>query len=746
MELVRADTACTNGSAGVRGASQTRQPDSVTVLAEGVPALLKDGVFSAPVQMMAPFSTDQKAAARGMEYSQCAGCQLMALATGFDSAALNAILTDELAGNPNSLIVVRVGLNPANWWRNAHPNDMIVSSGGATSDFVSPSSMAWNADCRKRLAEMVKFVESRPYADHIIGYLLAAYNGGEWNLAGPTRYEDLSPANLAAFQSWAQAKYHSDIKALKAAWNDTAIDSFNSITIPTAADRQAADLGPLFNPALRRKVIDYYGFWSNQVANRIESYAAAVKGASSRKPLVGVFYGYLFETQQKVEMGHAALHRLTQSPHLDYLSAPYSYVLRCRPWGGADGPGEQNGAGAFHGPVDSVLLNGKLFWNEDDTRTDLCQTPRNKTVCIDRARTLAVLRRNFAAVLARGAGLWRFDLYSEDWFNADDIMDEISLERQKYLSIASDPSFFRKFAPEVAFIIDEKSARYVARAKSSINLMAMDMFLREGLQRSGTSVGYYLLDDLVEGRVPDAKVYVFGGTFHLNAAERGWITANLKRANKTLIWLYGAGLIDDTSINIQNMRDITGLNLVLGTQPPYDITPTTLALGYNSQLGHVGLKWSHVANKTLRPRGPMIIYGASGEGQVLGTDRVLGNPTLISKNMGAWTSVYVGALDLPKEWCRTLFSRGGAHMYLRDDCYEPLHIGKAGIICVYPTTAMNTTLYFKEKSTVYDLMTGAQVQTNVDRMPLVTGPYTNTLVLKVQPASNKWTPSGASQR
>jgi hypothetical protein len=208
---------------------------------------------------------------------------------------------------------------------------MIVSSGGVASDFVSPSSMAWDADCRKRLAAMVKFIEGRPYADHVIGYLLAAYGGGEWNLAGPTRYEDLSPANLTAFQSWAKTKYHNDIDALRAAWNDPAIIGFNHITIPNTASRQAADLGPLFNPSLRRKVIDYYEFWSNQVANRIESCAAAVKGASSRKPLVGVFYGYLFENQQKVEMGHAALHRLTQSPYLDYLSAPYSYVLRCRP-------------------------------------------------------------------------------------------------------------------------------------------------------------------------------------------------------------------------------------------------------------------------------------------------------------------------------------------------------------------------------------------------------------------------------
>jgi Beta-galactosidase len=746
VEWVRADALSAKGAPGVRDAGPTTQSGSATVSTKGVPALFKNGTFSVPVQMMAPFSTDQKAAARGLEHSQCVGCQLMAWPRGFDPIALNTILTNELAGNPNALIVLRVGLNPGNWWQNAHPNDMIVSSGGVVSDFVSPSSMAWDADCRKRLADMVKFIESRPYSDHVIGYHWAAYSGGEWNLAGSTRFEDYSPANLAAFQSWARAKYHNDIKALKAAWNDSAITSFNQITIPTPASRQAADLGPLFNPALRGEVIDYYDFWSNQVANRIESCAGAVKAASLRKPLVGVFYGYLFETQQKVEMGHAALHRLTQSPHLDYLSAPYSYVLRCRLWGSVDGPGEQNGAGAFHGPVDSVLLNGKLFWNEDDTRTDLCRTPRNKTVCIGRARTLAVLRRNFAAVLTRGAGLWRFDLYGENWFNADDIMDEISLERQKYQSVASDPAFFRKFAPEVVFIVDEKSARYVARDKSSANLMALDMFLREDVQRSGTSVGYYLIEDLVEGRVPDAKVYVFGETFHLNRAERDWINANLKRANKTLIWLYGAGLIDDTSINIQNMRDLTGLNLVLGAQPPSDITPTALALGCNSQLGNVGLKWAHVANKTLRSRGPRIIYGAAGEGQVFGTDRLLGKPTIISKDMGTWTSVYVGALDLPKEWCRTLFSRGGAHMYLRDNCYEPLHVGRAGIVCVYPTATMRTTLYFKEASNVYDLMTGAQVQTNVDRMPVVAFPYTNTFVFKVQPTGNKWIPSGTSQR
>ena len=428
---MRADTLSTGGGAGVGNSNKTVFLDAATASAEGVPALMKDGAFSAPVQMMAPLSTDRKAAARGMEHSQCAGCQLMASPKGFDPTTLNVILTHELAANPNALIVLRVGMNPANWWKTAHPTDVIVSSGGVASDFVSPSSLAWDAECRKRLADMVKFIESRPYADHVIGYHLSAYSGGEWNFAGPALYEDYSPANLAAFQAWAQTKYHNDLNALKAAWNDTAINSFKRITIPIPASLQAADPGPLFNPSLRGKVIDYYEFWSHQVANRIESYAAAVKRASSRQPLVGVFYGYLFENRQKIETGHAALHRLTQSPHLDYLSAPYSYVLRCRPWAAADGPGEQNGAGAFHGPVDSVLLNGKLFWNEDDTRTDLCPNPRNKTVCLDRARTLAVLRRNFGAVLARGAGLWRFDLYGENWFNADDIMDEISLERQR---------------------------------------------------------------------------------------------------------------------------------------------------------------------------------------------------------------------------------------------------------------------------------------------------------------------------
>lgn len=220
VERVSADTLFTNGSAGVRAASQTTHPDSVTVPAEGVPALFKNGAFSAPVQMMAPFSTDQKAAARGMEYSQCAGCQLMASATGSNSAALNTILTDELAGNPNALIVLRVGLNPANWWRTAHPNDVIVSSGGVASDFVSPSSLAWDADCRKRLAEMVKFIESRPYADQVIGYQLAAYSGGEWNLAGSTRYEDYSPANLAAFQSWGCASAWAT--AVRARWRRSA--------------------------------------------------------------------------------------------------------------------------------------------------------------------------------------------------------------------------------------------------------------------------------------------------------------------------------------------------------------------------------------------------------------------------------------------------------------------------------------------------------------------------------------------
>ena len=127
--------------------------------------------------------------------------------------------------------------------------------------------------------------------------------------------------------------------------------------------------------------------------------------ALGRTKVCGVFYGYYFWDAGWPggyhNSGHHALARVLASPHVDLVVSPHSYQ-------------ERSPGGMYHPQfaAGSLRLNGKLFYNEEDTGTyklpagmDYCGP------CPDLRTSLGALRRNAgppagARALVR-SGSWR---------------------------------------------------------------------------------------------------------------------------------------------------------------------------------------------------------------------------------------------------------------------------------------------------------------------------------------------------
>ena len=305
-----------------------------------------------------------------------------------------------------------------------------------------------------------------------------------------------------------------------------------------------------------------------------ECFGKAVKDATEGRKLVVCFYGYLFELASMPrglqQSGHLATSRLLDSPNVDVLCAPISYA-RSR-------AGRNRG---FYGPVDSVGLRGKLWANEDDTRTfrtgaGMVDYRRSLHVALmsygqgaaSAAETRAMHERNFAHVLTRGASCWWMDLMGEGWLDDVSTWKHLGRLKRVYDSLIGDACTYR---PEIAVIVDEKSCFYLSQSPAPINPSLLRT-MRSSLYRIGAPCGFYLLDDLVSGRIPDAKMTVFLNCFAMTHEER--VAVRRQCAKDMCVFFYANGFIDETA-DVRNVEKLLGVPLKMSLKKmPGRVKPT----------------------------------------------------------------------------------------------------------------------------------------------------------------------------
>ncbi|NLC55791.1 MAG: hypothetical protein GX774_03015 [Armatimonadetes bacterium] len=577
-----------------------------------------------------------------------------------------------LQANPKALLIPRIALTyPPDWWYQEHPDERMWYDDGKPG-IPSIHSAVWRRDAARHLGELVAHLEVK-YSDHILGYHPSGQTSGEWFYDRVLEgcLASLEPPARDSFRRFLKAKYRTDA-ALRRAWRDPTV-TLATAEPPAVEKRRQARRGAFRDPAAERPVIDFDEFRNHDMADAVLHLCRTVKQVAPRKLCV-TFFGYPFELAPVrpglQATGHLALRRVLQSPYVDVLCSPVSYLDR--------GIG---GGGYFMAPVDSVLQHGKLWLVEDDTRTHLSPPDSGYGRTSDFRGTRGVLARNFGHVLSRGTAIWWMDLPGEGWFAGDEIWEYLSRLHQAYATSLADRTPYR---PEIAVIYDERSPLYGA-PNPQVTAPLLYRF-RAQWYRIGAPTGIYLLDDLVAGKVPPAKLYIFLNAFRLEESQLRAIRRHTGRPGRVALWIYAPGYVRGDTLSPEHLRAVTGIAVREVTPCPGRIVTVdgeTFAGDYEALSPTFAVDDAAVT-----------VVARYAEG---------GAVAVAAKRVGESTSVYSGVLQLPAALLREFARRAGVHLYNEQN---NVVMAGSGWVALHASTTGTHTLRLPCAAAVQDAVTG----------------------------------------
>ncbi|BBH24954.1 hypothetical protein Back11_62990 [Paenibacillus baekrokdamisoli] len=611
---------------------------------------------------------------------------------------------------PNAYIIPRI-------WLGSHIPDLLADpsldseriayTNQTKENVLSLGSAEWQSGMVEAIEDGIAHIEANPiYAQRVIGYHLAYGDGGEWFQYHYREYgNDVSPANKAAFRAWLLDKYGGEAQ-WAAAWGLSAIGPNDPVIHKEPSTANKAFLESVVN----QDDIDFNAFTSDLVADSIIKAASAVKRVTMGKKLAMAFYGYLFELVD-ANSGHLGLKKVLAAGDIDMLASPVSYFDR--------GVG---GIGSHMTTVDSVALHHKLWMIEDDSRTYLSEiTPQNFPTA---ELTIEGHKRNISSAIVHRTGLWFMDLSSNGWLNDSSMWENIGNMQQFYKEYMQTA---QPLKPDVAFIVDEQSMQYMSAGRQINSALLFNQ--RTNIYRSGLSYGMYLLEDILNGAVPDAKMYVFLNAHVLDTNERNQLN-QLKNANRTFVWVYGADIIDTSALGAA-----TGFTLSKAT----NVSPSSIIKINANASG----PWSNLAGVQLAlglqsGSYPFFTISSPGSAAVIGRygTSSTGQPAIVAQDFGTWKSVFVGSGNLDVNLLRAIADYAGVHKYM--DAGDVLQTDKT-FFSIHASSAGIKTLKLPVMSNVRDAFSGVLIGDTTDTVTFtMSNGETRWLVLEKPTAAKKY--------
>lgn len=482
-------------------------------------------------------------------------------------------VTDErikaiLENNPNAMlqIMFHPGVS-APWFRNTYPDEMerLMLPDGKT--YAPLAGGLLNSDIWKRCKErfwrdLVRHLESGPYAHRIYGYVVAGGGSAEWYWPGTfsSGVPGYSKATQKIFRAWLKKRYGTD-EALQKAWGDPRV-TLAAAEVPLPEERAYSETLFLRDPQKAVKVLDLRRFFNDRVFELQKSLLTLVKKETGYRKIVGTYSGYAFGNQPKHHMtGMNAAGRLLRLPECDFTQLAIVYGdLRFQGQSGLC-------VNPFNG---SAMLHGKMLWNEADLRTPytLNTAPyetgnRHNTM----EETATVIQRNFGNALTRNSGIYEMLLTGHTTYHNKTIMESVA-KAQKIAAAAVGRT--RRSVAEIAVIHDEHSADYFAWPNSRNRrffTLLMHSFHYDS-PRAGTPVDFYLMDDMADPRMKDYKLYLFLTAVEVSPEMRQAIRKKLAKNNASAVWFFAPGLIEKGRFAPEAMEKLTGIkfNVRMGTE------------------------------------------------------------------------------------------------------------------------------------------------------------------------------------
>lgn len=572
--------------------------------------------------------------------------------------AVDEAVARVLAGAPEAFLLPRIEIVTPDWWLNSHAGELCVTTldGDALTRTANPSyaSDLWRGNIAGALRLLIDHMEAAPYADHIIGYELAAGPQGRWlswNYHSAAPFSDYGPAMTAAFQTWLSGRYGS-MESLRGAWGQPvrpatdrpgavkALTDWSQAEVPQPAARKAARTW-LLDPAVHASVADYHLASSEMIVGAIEALAQTVREATSGKKLCGAAYGHLIalgaEGVSPGRAGQLAAGKALRSSSVDFLVAP--------PGQSAPGPLSMPAASAAR------LSKAVLPALDSDAGESWEHLPAAAQTCGAACVT--------TGLMAPGI---------HDWMAQADAS-----------SVA-----------QIALIVDEESAACLA-AGTAFTPKLFGSQISE-LQRCGAPFDTWLLEDFLSRPLPPYRMYVFLNAFKADPAQLRQAVEEQAQGGAVVVWI-GAPAGIRSSFSGRSVKTLTDITVSLtvdagqwqatvgGARPP-------LLSGLEGPVTY-GIEQS---------AGPFLQV-IDNHVDILGTN-AKGRPTLVARRGDAYSTVLSLAPGIPHAILRELARAAGVHIY--DEAGDRMTVNRS-FIAIGPGPNESRIIRLPESADVYEL-------------------------------------------
>ncbi len=594
----------------------------------------------------------------------------------YDWSIIDTFFGRLLEMNPDAYFLPRIQLNTPNWWKEAHPSELIKyglptpenkinvhikrnlpqSEGGhhfmASGDELWEASFAsevWRRDTAAMLRDFVRHIQESSLNSRVIGYHPTTGRTAEWNYFGPDYLPDYSEPMQRACGK-----------------------------IPAAQERLQTTFGLLRDPEKESEVIGFYRKFHEVIADTVLYMASTLKQATDRRLLCGVFYGYLLEQVRIQEAGYLATQKILESPDLDYIACPYTYQEgNVRNSSGqrvnmVDGAGNLLGSsrgvggdGGYRMLSESVRRHGKLYISEMDPSTYLDFNPHTVVGGLggSSSHTLEgsklILQRDLGQVFATGVGGWLFDFgplnqAKEGWYASKPIIDEI----KRYVDLGkrrlqSDISS----VAQIAAVYDIKSFFSTAHWQADkpwydYGIGYTDFFNHwfintqvRSFHRIGAPMDFLHNFDLQPTDSKKYRLMFMVNMLHLTSDEISQLKAMLRDSGMTVVWYYAPGFIDSNRLALDRMQDLTGFQFKILMEPGL-----MMIRGNIKRPGSRPLRLRFGVNASHYPRFAVVDQTSENLGLWQDVDEV----AFAMKEHEGYQSVYVGTAPLPAPILRWL--------------------------------------------------------------------------------------------
>jgi hypothetical protein len=553
-----------------------------------------------------------------------------------------------LRGDPGAFLIVRFGLHEPKTWRDLHPEELVVTETGERLPVPSMASdLYW--DCAARCAAaMIRHCEARPWAHRIIGYADFLRMEGTHEPMIERWLFDHGPAMTARWRSFLAARHPGRDVSRTAVPCDRL----------RGAQMNVSRLLYWQNEEENRDLRDYLELLRDLFHAGFRRVGEAMAAAAPadrffvhdalKQPMLGWDNLGFFDAacswphaypELTAGSGHVNVTRLCDARGFDGLITPHDYQAR-----GLGGIFEPEGA------ADSMVLRGKLFLCEMDTRTaagrDVCspaQTPREFA---------ALTWRNMASALTRGFWPYWMDVH-EDWFS-DDVHPVIARQREVLRQAAEWP---HETPAGIAVILDDEAVLETNGDGRFFNEAIM-WDTKMGLARCGVPYRLYLFDDLSLDEFPEHRVFYFPNLFRVSEERLAVLREKVFGGGRVVLWGPGSGISDGRRRGPDSASRLTGFSFDwLEANYPRRVLVTDFAHPLTAEMDEGAILGGPLAY------GPVLL---PTDGRPLGsawTKQGRNAAGLAVKEMNGWLSVFTTAIPIPAALWRGCARAAGAHVY-----------------------------------------------------------------------------------